>query len=117
MTKLKVVKALRESILHWERMIKWASERKKFGNTSQYDMWMHIREEWSGNYCALCLLYKHTCIDRTSACPLIACTGDSICCLEWGRVHKSKKWVTWLRNANAMLRRLRFELDKLEKAP
>ena len=100
--------AIKESISHWKRMIKWVSklkDKKEF--PYENDMELHLGESWSAEYCSLCQHYD--CF----GCPL---TRAGKCCEEgaspWRSVSNSTTWSKWLINARKMLKVLESLMKK-----
>ncbi len=107
------VQAIKNSIAHWERMIEWV----KGGNV---DIWMvpyqdvmqnAIGESWNDKDCSLCNWSKSGTKSQHSPCPIcplakaghICSGGGSL----WQYVNNSTTWVSWIENAEVMLKVLK----------
>lgn len=100
MTKLQ---ALKKSIAHWKRMIKWASRQEPTGGACAFKISEAIKEDWGDKYCALCAMF-HTGIGQCIDCPVTpACNS---LCSTWRTVAESNTWGEWVTAARFMLRDL-----------
>lgn len=102
--------AIKESIVHWERMREWARKQRWDKGSTGFEMREAISETWAGTYCVLCNTY------RCSNCPLykkygkcgVFCVGDN----AWKKVNLSKTWGEWIVASNAMIEQLKSLLKK-----
>jgi len=112
MTKLQAIK---KSIKHWEKMIKWAKEKTSY---SPYYLTMKdsIGESWFEGDCPLCKKYMNDSTRECFGCPLGKKYG--VCGTKsnkWLAVYNSSTWGIWVLNANKLLRQLRSLLPKKGK--
>jgi hypothetical protein len=71
--------AIKESIAHWERMIKYMKRRRRFIDV--YTMKMESGEAWLGKDCALCTEYYKS--DDTENCCMDCPLDDAEhCCFD-----------------------------------
>jgi len=87
--------AIRHSLAHWRRMIVWAmaqdpSEQRRGANGYQ-EMREAIREEPSGNSCALCNKYS-----GCYYCPLDSIYGNCFSGNAFCRLKESNTWGEWI---------------------
>lgn len=90
----------KQTIEHYERMIKWAKTQPEKDLSLMMTMKEHINENWSGNYCSYCKIYStpFSC----PSCPLGS--GPDLCCFgAWGAMNSSGSWGKWVINANIVL--------------
>ncbi len=94
--------AIKDSISHWKRMIKWAEKQDEKDTAIMSVMEKEIKEDWCGDSCSLC--NEFGCI----ACPLHikygACSGKSK--NLWNKVNDSYDWKEWTKNAKRFLKQL-----------
>lgn len=106
--------AIKESIAHWNCMIRWARKRKERLHPTRSFMEQALGESWSGEYCALCKKYQGhaTCI----SCPLRQAGYD---CEEWDgpwrKVARAQTWCEWVIAAVNMRTILKSLLPKPER--
>jgi len=100
--------AIKESISHWKRMIKWVSKLKnKKGFPYEGNMELLLGESWSAEDCSLCQRYF------CSGCPLYkAGKGCEEGVSPWRRVTNSATWSEWLKNSKKMLKVLESLMKK-----
>ena len=100
--------AIRKSINHWKRMIKWVEKQdvtfKKL-TPRMLDMSIKINESWCGDDCALCELYQPFCEE----CPLASEYG--FCSSPddrnaWKKTALAVTWRGWLYHAKRLLKQL-----------
>lgn len=100
-------KAIRLSIDHWLRMIKWVETQGKYDLADKEKMRLAIGEEWSGDFCQLCRTYtiRTTCDE----CPLYKRYGgcSSSNKSAWWRACRASTWEKWLDAAQLMVKQLR----------
>jgi hypothetical protein len=109
---IKKITSITLSILHWERMIQWASERAQHHTPSRDVMVTNLGEDWSGQFCSICEEYiDHTNIHQCHKCPLTRKYGDKGTCDAdgsfWDRVDTAETWAEWVENAKEMLEALK----------
>ncbi len=115
MTKLKAIK---ESIKHWERMIAWVKTQHPEDFTCTSYMRNAIQEVPMSNYCPLCKKYnneKTIPSNHVTECPLgkkYGVCSDFRVKNKWRLVIDSLQWKEWLINANKLLRQLKSLLPK-----
>lgn len=101
MTK-KVIRAVKQSIKHWERMVTYARKRDK--ETHYSDMKGDIGETTGTEDCALCQYYKESCDD----CPLSIEYGE---CGEernaYNKAINAETWGDFVKAGDHMLRQLK----------
>ena len=108
------IKAIQDSISHWERMISWVETQRPEGTPNSGLMRCVISEAWYGNDCALCKKYAD---DICADCPLKKMTG-AVCSEDtspWSYVTMSNTWGEWLIGANTLLIRLQEAKEKESK--
>jgi hypothetical protein len=101
--------AIKESISHWKRMIKWVSKLEDKGVLpDENDMELHLGESWFADCCPLCSQHN-SCF----GCPLYeAGKGCEERASPWRRVGTSTTWSKWLINARKMLKVLESLMKK-----
>jgi len=119
----KTKKAIKKSISHWEKMLKWASKQDESEKCNLNLMADSIKEIWTGEDCPLCDLFHdtlppgkmgpHVFLSSCSGCPLYEKYGH---CGGWNKnawilVHQSVFWGQWCRQAKKMI----FQLERLLK--
>ena len=83
--------AIRKSIAHWKRMVRWAKKQDPLSITEPTLMAHQLGEIWFCRDCPLCRKYQ-SCTD----CPLKSCGRGS----AWGKVRRgSRTWGTWVQAA------------------
>lgn len=92
-------KAIKESIQHWKRMLKWAKKQPPRQNADDGNMYKAIRESWFDDSCSLC--QEH--VLRCKECELGDCEDSNG---VWRKVDTSYTWLTWCKNAELMIKRL-----------
>lgn len=111
------MKALKETIAHWERMIAWARARTNYYITSipplcEFEMFEAIKESWYSDSCPLCALFYYVQNDVCSEkCPIFQAYGE---CGEeeatdnlWLNVEDSESWYEWVINAKKFLEQIK----------
>jgi len=106
-TKKAKIRAIKKSIAHWRRMVKWASTQPIDKEPSRSEMFGDIKECWYGENCALCKTYADNENEDCSCenCPLNSDSSIS-CCAQWIKVVESNTWGNWLLAADKMLEKL-----------
>jgi hypothetical protein len=92
--------AIKNSIDHWKRMIRWAEKENEDDYTIPYSMYYEIKEEWYSKHCPLCSKF----LDKVNLkCPLVnrCCKGG--CHPYWYGVNSAVTWVEWLIYAKKLL--------------
>lgn len=97
--------ALRKSIRHWKRMLKWAKKQPKDNpcTCSGLEMEDVIHEGWGGEYCPLCSLVSSgfrcpDCVlERIGKCHCNESTSP------WKSVYHSDNWGEWVVAAEKMI--------------
>lgn len=97
--------ALEKSIKHWERMIKWASKRRKLEKVYTYVMHYNLKEEWYGKYCELCKINRCICSDCILKLKYGSCEKIRNRNL-WSNVASSLVWGQWVFYAKKFLKQL-----------
>jgi hypothetical protein len=112
--KRKIIKVIKQSITHWQYMIRWAKKHNQDDFAYRQEMLDDIGENWAGYYCPLCKMFY-----KCNNCPLSY--YDSFiprdCINEWRLVDISKTWGEWLENAEQMLLILKNVLKKYSPPP
>lgn len=102
--------AIKDSIAHWERMIKWAEQRMV--NFSSDMMFQSLGEDWYADHCSLCRGYYkedgNTYEESCGYCPLYkhvgkACNEASHVWVKFTLLLPKRKWIN---NAKKMLKLL-----------
>jgi hypothetical protein len=101
--------AIKETIKHWERMIRWAKERDKSETVNPHNMVLELKEWWNGEHCPLCEKFgKRSC----GKCP--PCRTCGVCSGQiyigtnlWGKVNSSLTWGEWTKECKII-----FKTDK-----
>jgi hypothetical protein len=104
--------AIKESIAHWKRMIKWAKTQPVRSKKYIAEMSRYINESPSIWDCSLCTKYiSRTCSTYicSNSCPLIknyrlSCFHDDSL---YHKVADTKTWGAWVKRAEKMLRALK----------
>lgn len=117
----KTIKSIKDTLLHWDRMIKFASKQPCFlfwfPSKRKYvccdTMYNSIKEEWYGNDCPLCNVYEINC----GICPLGkkfgSCSGSyTENRNKWSLVCNSKRWGTWTKRAKEFREQIRSLLEE-----
>jgi hypothetical protein len=111
----KVLRALDESIAHWERLVKYASRIvKKYGENCPFSLGYMIRvykEGPTGEFCSLCNLFgTRDC----KGCPLKEIIGR---CTPGGfeATQNNYHWVVRSKNFNEFVVRAEIFLDQLKR--
>lgn len=90
----------KETIKHYNRMIKWAKKQPQEGLVNVKFMFSEIGEDWFSEYCEYCKLKN-----RGYRCKLIpkkdeACFGGSNCCDGlWLNMYETRIWKQWIEGA------------------
>lgn len=99
--------AIKDSIAHWKRMIKWVKTQNPKTITSPTLMNYRIKQDWIDLYCSLCKKYYND-IDECLKCPLaIKYKPCSEKYSSWRMVEMSINWEEWLINAKIMVKQLK----------
>ena len=118
----KTVLALKDSIAHWERMIRWVGGKYKYFSVSAEEMLACIGEKWSTEYCSLCKVFHTNSFGfDCKRCPLCIKYGGCSKGSEnaYDSVAHSRFWEEWHKNARKMLDQLKSLLpaEKPEEKP
>ena len=111
-----MTQAIKDSIKHWERMIKWV-KTQEVDSVSEKAMDVALNgEDWYGPSCPLCDLMSENnwlCY----SCPLFIIVGRCSECEDgyddnppinsWSKVNDSATWTGWLIGAKSMLKELK----------
>ncbi len=111
-TRLQKIQALKESIAHWKRMIKWVKRQDPNGWASSNEMYYKLNETWGASACALCNIFNTINRYHCQGCPI---KSDPRCCKEYELVDDSNTWKEWLTNSKGMLKLLKTKKAELEK--
>lgn len=111
-TRLQKIQALKESIAHWRRMIKWVKTQNPKDFASSKGMYYKLHETWGATNCALCNIFN-VAYNHCRNCPIR--TGDGCCCKEYEEVDNSNIWKEWLTSAKGMLKLLETKKAELEE--
>ena len=107
-TRAKTLKALRDSITHWKRMISWA--KAQVGEVWIIDMIGALREVWYGDYCPLCEQFDCT------TCPLAHMFGEcGMTRNAWVGVSRAQTWGEWCVHATRLLEQLQMVKQNILK--
>ena len=102
-------KAIKKSIKHWKRMIKWVKRKYKMTDEPNINMMlMELGESWLGDFCPLCETFNVGV--HCKNCPLAKKYGDcgnSMSKNNYKNVYKAKTWGEWLKESEIMLEQLR----------
>ena len=95
--------AVRLSINHWRRMIRWAKKQDQRGYADVQLMLDDIKDDWFSAHCSLCKL-------GCPNCPLDEKYGN--CNVrhsdnQWYNVIESLTWGAWVKNAELLLEQLK----------
>jgi len=98
--------AIKKTIAHWERMIKWAKKQNHYNFVNKNEMMNEIGECWDSRYCDLCIKYNK---NRCAKCPLKRKYGGCIMRTDnlWFSVATSRIWDEWIDNAKDFLKQLK----------
>ena len=102
---------IKKSLKHWFRMRKFVrsiirNERENLlPDMRPYSniLGSNIKETWFSVDCPLCYKYLHG-ENSCDNCPILV--FDTYCNNEssiWKKINKSKTWIEWLENSNAMI--------------
>lgn len=101
--------AIRKSIKHWERMIKWAKKQDKYARPLYSYMELEINESWYNGDCALCRFYKDYCYNCILSTEYVDCYDDDSI---WRLISDSNTWKEWIANAKQFLKQLKSLEEK-----
>jgi len=110
----RTINAIKNSIEHWKRMIKWAKKQNKEHSVYQFSMKKIIKESWFTDDCKLCIKFKSD-LRGCGDCPLDEKYGrctNSNSGNAWSKVNASKKWGMWVKKAEIMLKQLESLLEE-----
>ncbi len=102
--------AVKESIEHWKRMIKWVRKQKLDNDPNKITMKESIGEIWRSNDCALCEIVPRNYRDELNCekCPLskagYGCDDENS---PWEKVNMGSDWREWLDAAFGMIKALK----------
>jgi hypothetical protein len=98
-----VIKAIKDSIDHWKRMIEWAEKQPKNITCFSISMDKAIGENWYRRDCPLCSLFYYKTMKY--CCPLtkVDTKVRGLCITSWIQVYKAKTWKEWVKAAYKML--------------
>ena len=103
MTK-RAIRAVKQSIKHWERMVTYARKRDKETHYDYRDMSNDINETTGTEDCALCQYYKESCDDCLLGIKHGACGEERN---AYNKVVHAKTWGDFVKAGNHMLRQLK----------
>lgn len=103
MDKEEYLKAIDDSIDHWNRMIEWVDKQNPNKCVDSDAMKREIRESWSGCHCALC----NICNDDCGICPLHLigkdCNNDGSPWMVVSDTDDEETWGKWLEAAKGLM--------------
>lgn len=112
-----VIRAIKKSIAHWEKMRKWAVEQE--GAVDSYLMFKSMGTSWGASSCPLCHMFNRTLFGDLSCkdCPLRKCEpyNDHVCVKAWQDVDQSTTWKEWVSNADRLIGLLHQALKDYEE--
>lgn len=94
----------RETLNHYDRMIRWAKKQMPKKRTFEIKMALSIGESWHGEYCPYCQKYLFGTGD-CKECPLKdkdkkEKSWSGRCCSGlWHEMNRSKTWGKWVEAA------------------
>jgi len=107
-SKKRELKAIKDSIEHWKRMIEWVKTQNLKDPICSSLMKININENYYGSNCPLCTIffkYKGDC----NRCPLNIKYGECMKGHEkntWNSIVSSKNWKEWLKHSKTMIKQL-----------
>ena len=117
-TKDEVIGMIKDTLSHWDRMIKWAGGQAQEESPSSDDMEKLLGENWYASHCPLCIeFYEEDSETPCQNCPLGAKVGECGNVEEinfWICVEDSNSWEEWLSSARIFRRQIAslFREDK-----
>lgn len=115
------IKALDETILHYQRMKKWAKEQPEFAGVFSDEMLISIGEDWSAAFCPLCkysIKRKRNLSCKGSYCQFCPARDylpmDLTCVSVWRDLNGSFNWGMWVENAERLIKKAGIIKHSLE---
>lgn len=107
------IKAIKDTIKHWEDMIEWVEKQPPTFKPDVFKMFHKIEQDWFDESCALCKIsFNSLCTDCPLAEKFGKCIGRDPRKNAWILVHDASTWKEWLTHAKVLLKQLKSLLPK-----